>query len=56
MTHEQILEMVQEKWGEYLETLPEQEKQHTVAKILCNTIISMQQQITYLERVKCFRS
>ena len=46
----QILEMVDEKWGEYLEVLTPSERNSRVVEILLNTIISQQSDITYLTR------
>ena len=48
----QILFEIEEKWGEHLEMLPEEQKTHAMASILAHTIAKQQEEIHYLRMVK----
>lgn len=52
MDNQDILKMVEEKWGEYLEVLPLEQRFLETINILCNTIRSLQQENTFLSRLK----
>lgn len=46
-----VIRTVEEKWGEYLELLPQEQRAQALAEILAGMWIKQQDKITYLERI-----